>query len=210
MGKVPLQVLKELEHQVTLNLSITNFTATFTKTTSSCNTTLEKCQYSHKSTFKKVKSQIQKGANPERAAGRGYENACEYFDILNKGILSQQRVIACLSKIVVHILQREMYTTGNTGLLRRKAKMTLLQPHLGDSRHPKLGNSPFWPMFMSQLVKDGEDFLLKKAPLKTHRVLDPIKVSLLMANTTTTKEAPTGNSPMWATSPNAVTNHFLR
>ena len=36
-------------------------------------------------------------------------------------------------------------------------------------------NSPFWPtpLFRSQLVKNGEDFLLKKAPLKTHRVLPP-------------------------------------
>ena len=66
---------------------------------------------------------------------------------------------------------------GNTGLLRREAEMTLLQPNLGDSRHQELSNSPFWPtpMFKSQLVKDGEDFLLKKAPLKSHRFLDPSK-----------------------------------
>ena len=35
MGKVPLQVLKELEHQATIN-----FTATFAKTVSTCNTTM--------------------------------------------------------------------------------------------------------------------------------------------------------------------------
>ena len=47
--------------------------------------------------------------------------------------------------------------------------MNLLQPHPGDSRCQELRNSPFWPspLFKSQLVKDGEDFLLKKAPLKT-------------------------------------------
>ena len=51
---------------------------------------------------------------------------------------------------------------GNTGLLRCKAEMTL-QPHLGVSRLQELRNSPFWPtLFKSQLVKDGEDFLLKK------------------------------------------------
>ena len=43
MGKVPLQVLKELEHQVRKNLSTINFTATFAKTASACNTTMEKC-----------------------------------------------------------------------------------------------------------------------------------------------------------------------
>ena len=64
---------------------------------------------------------------------------------------------------------------GNTGLLRREAEMTLLQPQLGEMRHQELRNSPFWhsSLFMSQLVKEGEDFLLKKAPLKTLRVLDP-------------------------------------
>ena len=54
---------------------------------------------------------------------------------------------------------------GNTGLLRREAEMTLLQPYLGDLRCQELRNSPFWPtsLFKSQLVKDGEDFLLKRA-----------------------------------------------
>ena len=50
---------------------------------------------------------------------------------------------------------------GKTGMLRREAEMTLLQPHLGDSRRQELRNSPFLatPLFKSQLVKDGEDFL---------------------------------------------------
>ena len=88
MGKVPLQVLKELEHQARQNLSTINFTATFAKTASACNTTMEKCQHSLKATFKRVKCQIQKGANPEKAARRGYEHACEYFEIMNKRILN--------------------------------------------------------------------------------------------------------------------------
>ena len=120
MGKVPLPVLKELEHQARQNLSTINFTAAFAKTTS-CNTTMEKCQHSLKSTVKKVKTQIQKGANPEKAARRGYDNACDYFEILNKAILIQQRALACLSKSLPHILQRELYTMGNTGLLRCEA-----------------------------------------------------------------------------------------
>ena len=133
MGKVLLQVLKELEHQARQNLCTINFAATFAKTASVCNSTMEKCQDSLKSTFKKVKSQIRKGANPEKAARHGYENACDYFEVLNKRILIQQRALACLSKSLAHILQRELYTMGNTGLLRREAEMTLLE-NFGDSR----------------------------------------------------------------------------
>ena len=150
MGKVPLPVLKELEHQTRQNLSI-NFMAAFAKTLSSCNSTLEKCQHSLKSSFKKVKSQIQKGANPEKAARRGYEEACEYLEIWNKTILIQQRAHACLSKSLAHILPRELYTMDNTSLLRGEAEMTLLQPQLGDTRCQELRNSPFWPPLTVQL-----------------------------------------------------------
>ena len=66
MGKVLLPVLKELEHQARQNLSTINFMAAFAKTSSSCNSTMEKCQHSLKSSIKRVKSQIQKGANPEK------------------------------------------------------------------------------------------------------------------------------------------------
>ena len=150
MGKVPLQVLKELEHQARQNLSTINFTA-FAKTASSCNTVMGKCQHSIKTTFKRVKSQIQKGTDPERAARCGYGNPCDYFEIMHKRILIQQRALACLSKSVAHILQRELYTMGSSGLLRREAEMTLL-PHLEDSRCQELRNSPFWPtpLFRSQ------------------------------------------------------------
>ena len=77
---------------------------------------MEKYQHSIKATFKRVKSQIPKGADPERAVRRGYENAYDYFEIMNKRILIQQRALACLSESVAHILQRELYTVGNTGL----------------------------------------------------------------------------------------------
>ena len=109
MGKVPLPILKELEHQARQNIATLNFTAAFAKTSSSYNATLEKCQHSRKSTFKKGKSQIQKGANPERAAKRGYEQACEYLDIWNKTVLIQHRALTCLGKSLAHILQRELY-----------------------------------------------------------------------------------------------------
>ena len=89
---------------------------------------------------------------------------------------------------------------GNTGLLRCKAKMTLLQPQLGETRRQELRNSPFWhsSLFKSQLVKEGEDFLLKKAPLKTLRILDPIRTGPFVVPTTR-KEAPTGNTPILLT-----------
>ena len=60
MGKVPLPVLKELEHQARQNLSTVNFMAVFAKTSSSCNSTLENCQHSLKSSFKKVKTPSRK------------------------------------------------------------------------------------------------------------------------------------------------------
>ena len=134
MGKVLLPIFKELEHKARQNISTLNFTAAFVKTSSSCNATLEKCQHSLKSTFKRVKSQIQKGANPEKAAKRGYEQACEYLDLWNKTVLIQHWALTYLSKSLAHILQRELYTMGNTTLRRREAEITLLQPQLGETR----------------------------------------------------------------------------
>ena len=168
IGKVPLPVLKELEHQARQNITTLNFTAAFAKTSSSCNASLEKCQHSIKSTVRKIKSQIQKGANPEKAAKCGYEEVAEYMDFWNKTILIQHRALTCLSKSLAHILQRELYSMANTGLLRREAEMTLLQPQLGETRRQELRNSSFWDpsLFESQLVKEGEDFLLKKRHLK--------------------------------------------
>ena len=89
---------------------------------------------------------------------------------------------------------------GNTGLLRSEAEMTLLQPHLGETRRQELRNSPFWhsDLFKSQLVKEGEDFLLKKGTSKDSQGFGP----------TTRKEAPTGNATMGATPHKAVTNRF--
>ena len=60
IGKVPLQVLKELEHQARQNLSTINFTATFAKTASSCNTVMEKCQHSIKATLTGLKARFRR------------------------------------------------------------------------------------------------------------------------------------------------------
>ena len=51
-------------------------------------------------------------------------------------------------------------------------------------------------------------FSFKKAPLKIHRVLDPIKISPSVVPTTIGREVPTGNVPIGATPPKAVTNRF--
>ena len=59
---------------------------------------MEKCQDSIKATVKRIKSQIQKGANPEKAARHGYKKTCDYLDILNKRIPIQQRALACQNK----------------------------------------------------------------------------------------------------------------
>ena len=66
---------------------------------------------------------------------------------------------------------------GNTGLLRRKAEMTLLQPHLGETRLQEHRNSPFWhsSLFKCQLVKEGEHFLLKKGTSKDSQGFRPYK-----------------------------------
>ena len=164
VAKVPLPVLKELEHQARQNISTLNFTAAFAKTSSSCNASLEKCQHSIKSTVKKIKSQIQKGANPEKAAKRGYEEVAEYLDFWNKTVLVQHRALTCLSKSLAHILQRELYSMANTGLLRREAEMTLLHPQLGETRRQELRNSSFW---------DSSLFLLKKGTSKDSQGFAP-------------------------------------
>ena len=47
MGKLPLPVGKKLDHQARQNIFTINFTTAFANTSSSYNSTLEKCQHSH-------------------------------------------------------------------------------------------------------------------------------------------------------------------
>ena len=159
MGKVPLQVIKEFEHQARENLYTLKFSSTFTETTSECNT----------NTVKRIKSQIQKGANPEEAPRHGYEKTCDYLDILNRMILIQHRALACLSKALAHIVQWQLYTIGNSSLIRCEAEMTHLQLQLDDSRHQELRISPFWhtPLFNLYWLRIKKSSSIKKAPLKT-------------------------------------------
>ena len=73
-------------------------------------------------------------------------------------------------------------------------------------------NSPFWPtpLFRSQLVKDGEDFLLKKGTPKDSQGFGPYQKSPFMVPTTIRNEAPTGNASIGAIPPKAVINRFLQ
>ena len=175
LGKVPLSVLKDLEQQARYNLTTLNFTTTFAKTSSSCNSTMRRCRYGLKETFKKVKSQVRKGADPEKAVKRGYDEAYDYFDLWEKTLTIQHKAITCLSKSLAHILQRELYTMATSGLLRREAEMSHLQPQLGETRRQELRNSSLWTrsLFNSQSVKEGEDFLLKKGTSKDAQGFGP-------------------------------------
>ena len=91
---------------------------------------------------------------------------------------------------------------GNTGLLRHEAEMTLLQPHLGDTRRQELRNSPFWSSLLSQSRREMASSS-KKAPLKMLRVSDPIKISPLVVPTIR-KEAPTGNAQSFSSGGNRI------
>ena len=58
VAKVPLHILKELEQQARQNLSTIKFLSTFARTSSACNTVLEKGLSSARSAYRKTKNQI--------------------------------------------------------------------------------------------------------------------------------------------------------
>ena len=66
----------------------------------------------------------------------------------------------------------------------------------------------FWPpsLFKSQLVKEGEDFLLEKGTSKDSQRSDPTRISPFVVPTR--KEAPTGNVPLGAIPLKTVTSRF--
>ena len=142
MGKVPLQVVKEFEHQARQNLCTLNISAAFNQVIPECNLIMKSCRDSIKATSKWVKTQIQKGASPVRAARNGYDKTCDYLDILDKRIHIQQRALACQGKALSHILQREIYTLDDSVLIRWEAEITPLQSNLGDTRCQQLRAPP--------------------------------------------------------------------
>ena len=141
------------------------------------------------STQSEVKSQIQKGANPEKAAKRGYEEACEYLEIWNKTILIQQRALACLSKSLAKA------TIGNSGLLRCEAEMTLQEFAILAS------------LIVQLSVKEGEDFLLKKGTSKDAQGFGPYQ-NKPFHGSHSKERGSYRKCPYGATSLKAVTNRF--
>ena len=94
--RAPLHVAKELEHQARQNFCTLNFSAVFNHTILECSSVMDR--YRDKSTIKKAKHQILKGANPERSIKNAYETTRDYIDIWDKRIQIQQRVLECQSK----------------------------------------------------------------------------------------------------------------
>ena len=73
--------LKEMEHQARQNIYTLNFSPVFNQTISECNSFMDRCRGSIKSTLKRVKHQIQKGADPEQVIKDTYDKARDYLDI---------------------------------------------------------------------------------------------------------------------------------
>ena len=135
---------------------------------------------------------------------------CDYVDILDKRIHIQQRALAYQSKALSYILQRELYTIGNSVLIRQDSEMFHLQPNKGENRRQQLRSSPFspTPSFHSQLVKEGKEFLLKKGTPKNTQSFKPYQNQPFCGPHYNKKEAPTRIVPIWDSPPQAVTNRF--
>ena len=97
------------------------------------------------SVVKHGKTHIQKGAYPDMVIRNAYNKTCDYLDILDKRIHIQQRALAYQSKVLAHMLQRDLYVMGNAGLIRQEAEMTHLQRNLGETACQELRNLPFSP-----------------------------------------------------------------
>ena len=152
--RAPLHVARELEHQARQNICTLNFSAVFNHTISECSSCMDRCL---------------QGADPERAIKNAYETTRDYMDIWDKRIQIQQRALACQSKAMTHMLRRNLHVMVCAGLMGRDAEMTNLHPDLGETRRQELHNSPFLPspLFHSQLVQEGEEFLFKKGSSKS-------------------------------------------
>ena len=132
MGRVPMQVVTEFEHQARQNLCTLSFSAAFNQVISECNLIMNSCRDSLKATSEWVKTPNQTGANPIKAAKNAYKRKCDYLETLDKRNNIQQRALACQSKTLSHMLQRELYTMGNSVRIRQEGEMSHMQPNLGE------------------------------------------------------------------------------
>ena len=135
---------------------------------------MESCRDSLQDTSKQVKTQIQKGANPETAAKNGHERTCDYLDILDRRINIQQRALKCQSKALSHMLQREHY--GKLRPHQKRGRNVPFTTPFGRYRRQQQRSSPFapTPLFHSQLVKDGRSFSSKKGTPQKHSGLQAL------------------------------------
>ena len=118
MGKVPLPILKELEHQFRYYLCQDFFFLQFHWKSVSIVWSQPSNRWSLKSG--KVPTLIkQRNVDMRKPVSTWICGIRPSWS---------SRALTCLSKSLAHILQRELSSMGNTGLLRREAEMTLLQP----------------------------------------------------------------------------------
>ena len=105
-ARAPLHIERELEHQASQKICTLNFSAVFNQTISECNGIMDHCRDSIKSTLKRAKHQILKGADPEKVIKNNntYDKARDYMDICDKRIQIQQRVPVYQSKAMTHML----------------------------------------------------------------------------------------------------------
>ena len=168
-GHVPMHVLKQLEHQARANISTLNYSATFVDAMSECNSSIDAYRSSLKTLFKKAVHQISKGADPHRVMESTYDRFKYYHKLLDSRLFIQHRALVCQSRALGHMLHRNLYVIGISGLMRRDVEMSNLHPDLTDDRRRNLRNSPFMSsdLFKSELIPEYEDFLLKKAASKS-------------------------------------------
>ena len=109
-----------------------------------------------KTTPKQGKNKSKKGLTQKGSAEMPMKK-CKYLEILDKRIHIQQRALACQSKALSHVLQRDLYTMGNAGLIRKDAEMNLFNLTWGN---PGIRNSPFCPspLFHLELAKEWKEF----------------------------------------------------
>ena len=116
----------------------------------------------------------------------------------------QLRVLAYQSKALSHMLKRDLYLMGNAGLIRRDAKM--IQNDFGrlDVKSSGTSHSPPSPLFYSQLVKAGEEFLLLKCTPKQSQGFRSYKNNLFL---TPNRSGNNRKHPMVEVSPQVATSH---
>ena len=190
MGKVPLQIVKEFEHQARQNLP-SIFQLSFPGSCPNAPWPWKNCKDSIKANVKQIRTQIQKGANPEKAARNGYEKPVTIYLSWIRWFLFNREPYPVKIRPYPHSPERNVSYGQLWVLIRPEVEVT----HRNWRHEPR--NSPFCPpLFLFSIGQGGRSFPLRKAPLRTVRVLNSVKTSLFLIPATTRKEEPTGNASM--------------